>query len=545
MNKFLLIFLLLFAVPVKAQSLQDIKCSIESPLYKFASELADISVEQCMENKAEDSLLDPIVGCIKGHYGMARDTVEGIYAIFKLLLYELPKWQIENMVGEVRAIFGGEMTPSQVVARVADYHVGKTQEMWNTARAFWDATKMFATELKQGLIEHSKGFFCKPQEEQYKIICRAVDEVLLLAIPIGGAGVQGAKWSGTASRSLGNFLRALKESEIKGFASQMDYAAEAVRASNSMKNATVVTAQVNRVVLQSRNGVLKEVTLPSGTRILQYETKRRGPDGKLHTEIREVVQDSKTGAIDANGEVGKLIIADMVQHNRGRGAMLLMDVNDLRLANYFEGGVLTGDKYLSEVGRSVREALRSDDVFFKYGGDELVVIIPESNPEIVRQVSQRISDAVYNNPEIKRLFNSGFEYLIRSHSQLSKVHRYEDLPDSLRMTLKEPERRLAQTNFQEFKRQKLKAYEENFAKINSEGSVSVGATILRANDSAEDAFARANELADLAKARYKASLNQDISKYGTDASIETATVPVRRPRQGPIAEIENPNQLME
>ncbi len=520
---------------VKANPLQDIKCAVETPLYQFASQLADITEEECRSNKINDSILDPMLGCLKGHRNFIVGGITGIYDFFKIVLYHTPKWAIQHNLGYYQAALAGDLSPSEMASRIADHGAKRNKEMWETAKSYWEGFKQYAVDLKNGLIEHSKGFFCKPVKEQTQIICRAVDEVFLAAIGAGIA-INSTRGAATVARSTNNFLKALKEAEATknlSLAESLDIAASAVRGVG-----TTVAQVPQRVLLHSRNGTLREVTLPSGTNVLKYERKVVGADGKIHVEDREVPVDSKTRAIDANGEVGKIIIADIVDQSKGKGSMLLIDVNDLGLVNHFDGGLLTGDKYLSEVGRSIRETLRSDDVFFKFGGDELVVVLPESNPAVVQQISQRISDAVYSNPEIKKIFEGGFANTIRSHSDLRRAFKYNDLPDSFRLSLTESERRLAQLDFTRFKDQQLKKYETVFAKRTSEGSVAIGATIIRSDDSAHTAFMRANELSNRAKVEYKSTLNQDITKYGTDGNIETATTPLTPSRAGPAVVVD-------
>ena len=69
--------------------------------------------------------------------------------------------------------------------------------------------------------------------------------------------------------------------------------------------------------------------------------------------------------------------------------ILLMDVDDFKLFNDTYGH-LDGDKVLKEIGRIVHTFIRSSDSAFRYGGEEFVVVMPETNGSSAHKVAERI-----------------------------------------------------------------------------------------------------------------------------------------------------------
>lgn len=83
-------------------------------------------------------------------------------------------------------------------------------------------------------------------------------------------------------------------------------------------------------------------------------------------------------------------------HRHGNPLCLLMfDVDDLKSYNDVYGH-LEGDQLLKEVGRAVKESLRVLDVVCRYGGDEFMVILPETSMLQVKVVAEKIKQAVSN-----------------------------------------------------------------------------------------------------------------------------------------------------
>ena len=70
-------------------------------------------------------------------------------------------------------------------------------------------------------------------------------------------------------------------------------------------------------------------------------------------------------------------------------SILLMDVDNFKTFNDTYGH-LEGDKILIRFGQILRACLRANDIAFRYGGDEFIVLLPETPIESVHHVAVRI-----------------------------------------------------------------------------------------------------------------------------------------------------------
>ncbi len=74
-------------------------------------------------------------------------------------------------------------------------------------------------------------------------------------------------------------------------------------------------------------------------------------------------------------------------------AVLLMDMNNFKQINDTYGH-LTGDKFLSLVGTVIEQQIRSSDVGARYGGDEFVVILPNTSAAEARATAEKLAFGV-------------------------------------------------------------------------------------------------------------------------------------------------------
>lgn len=74
-------------------------------------------------------------------------------------------------------------------------------------------------------------------------------------------------------------------------------------------------------------------------------------------------------------------------------ALLVLDVDHFKSINDRHGH-LTGDRVLVEVARRCRQALRATDLLARWGGEEFIVLLPNTPIKQVRQSAERVREAV-------------------------------------------------------------------------------------------------------------------------------------------------------
>jgi diguanylate cyclase (GGDEF)-like protein len=93
-------------------------------------------------------------------------------------------------------------------------------------------------------------------------------------------------------------------------------------------------------------------------------------------------------------------LQDRVRQETARAArahsplsLLMVDLDDFKRVND-EHGHQAGDRVLRSIAGALRAAVRTSDVVARYGGDEFVVLMPDTDDAEARQVARRASAAV-------------------------------------------------------------------------------------------------------------------------------------------------------
>ncbi|NWO04532.1 MAG: EAL domain-containing protein [Alteromonadaceae bacterium] len=80
---------------------------------------------------------------------------------------------------------------------------------------------------------------------------------------------------------------------------------------------------------------------------------------------------------------------DRCQRHEYQVALLMVDLDNFKAIN--DGyGHATGDKLLRQLSLELQKVLRTGDVLARYGGDEFVVVLPETSIEHAQQVAERL-----------------------------------------------------------------------------------------------------------------------------------------------------------
>ena len=87
--------------------------------------------------------------------------------------------------------------------------------------------------------------------------------------------------------------------------------------------------------------------------------------------------------------------AEGVRHASDTACAALMDLDHFKRIND-EYGHLGGDAVLRATANIIRQQLRTDDLVGRYGGEELVLCLPDSTGEHAMAVAERIRQSLRN-----------------------------------------------------------------------------------------------------------------------------------------------------
>jgi diguanylate cyclase (GGDEF)-like protein len=87
----------------------------------------------------------------------------------------------------------------------------------------------------------------------------------------------------------------------------------------------------------------------------------------------------------------------VARYREGDLSVLMLDIDHFKNIND-ELGHLAGDAVLREVARLLREGLRSVDSVGRYGGEEFVLILPQTRHEEARQTAERLRHLIEQHP---------------------------------------------------------------------------------------------------------------------------------------------------
>lgn len=74
-------------------------------------------------------------------------------------------------------------------------------------------------------------------------------------------------------------------------------------------------------------------------------------------------------------------------------SLIFMDINDFKHYNDSYGHI-EGDQVLREIAQTIRSSIRECDSAYRYGGDEFVIILPESREQDAEIVAVRVKENI-------------------------------------------------------------------------------------------------------------------------------------------------------
>jgi len=138
-----------------------------------------------------------------------------------------------------------------------------------------------------------------------------------------------------------------------------------------------------------------EARLRAGKRIVDLQNELISARETLRIQA---MQDSLTQILNHGAILDALLSEINRSHREYQSLSLIMaDLDGFKKVNDSYGHVM-GDKVLIEVARRMRNCLRSYDAIGRYGGEEFLVVMPNSEDSQALQLAERIRLAVSSEP---------------------------------------------------------------------------------------------------------------------------------------------------
>lgn len=118
--------------------------------------------------------------------------------------------------------------------------------------------------------------------------------------------------------------------------------------------------------------------------------------GVIQSAVERVTLDSLLEGFlnkSALKEAGHRIFS-MAARQKTPTSILFIDVNDMRQMNK-RWGHPTTDQILKQIGLRIQKAVRDTDILGRFGGDEIVVILPDTDAIGASEVAERISRSMF------------------------------------------------------------------------------------------------------------------------------------------------------
>lgn len=141
----------------------------------------------------------------------------------------------------------------------------------------------------------------------------------------------------------------------------------------------------------------------------------------LFREIQQLVVTDDLTRLYNNRYVNQVLAEMIERHSRKnqKFSVIFLDLDGFKSVND-QHGHLTGGKTLVQVGKIIFDATRKEDIVARYGGDEFVIILPNTNGEKALEAGEQIRNAIRSHN-----YQQSLKYDIRLSASLG-VSTYPD-----------------------------------------------------------------------------------------------------------------------
>jgi diguanylate cyclase (GGDEF)-like protein len=140
--------------------------------------------------------------------------------------------------------------------------------------------------------------------------------------------------------------------------------------------------------------------------------------------------DPLTGALNRRGLDSELKAQDVPVAGHSGLAVIALDLDHFKAVNDLHGHD-TGDQVLQRFSDVVRACIRGDDLFVRLGGEEFMLVLRNTTPELAQRLAERIRQQVMalefpGNPQFRVTVSLGIAFTQRRHAIFGDLIRLAD-----------------------------------------------------------------------------------------------------------------------
>ncbi|GGD51702.1 GGDEF domain-containing protein [Pseudoxanthomonas indica] len=140
--------------------------------------------------------------------------------------------------------------------------------------------------------------------------------------------------------------------------------------------------------------------------------------------------DPLTGALNRRGLDSELQAQDVPVANDSGLAVIALDLDHFKAVNDVHGHD-TGDQVLQRFSDVVRSCIRGDDLFVRLGGEEFMLVLRNTTPELAQRLAERIRQQVMalefqGDPQFRVTVSLGIAFTRRRHAIFGDLIRLAD-----------------------------------------------------------------------------------------------------------------------
>ena len=211
---------------------------------------------------------------------------------------------------------------------------------------------------------------------------------------------------------------------ISGFSEQIQHASDISDLNSVLNGIMQVTKEAQEQALRSRDEMIA-----ARQEMQKAEARIQALESQLLHMGELVREDQLTGSLNRRG-MDESLEREINNADRLKTPLCvaLLDLDDFKRINDTHGHA-TGDEVLIHLVSVVKDTLRKLDVIARFGGEEFLVLLPETEPEeamqIITRVQRELTKRIFMHDSQRLLitFSAGVAYRMQGETQAGLIKR--------------------------------------------------------------------------------------------------------------------------